>query len=667
MKNFTINKKSLLIALPLLCSLGTNAQIYNADTNTSFLGLHRSSSLVGDYNNDGRMDVYYGGETWLVDTIAWQVQGILQTQNADGTFTQQMSNIHTPTYTANGTFDAHGLPPSTYSFSRFRDFNNDGNLDFIVTGRSDNDLQIQVNPDGTYVWLYKNGGAATDYNFTQVTDVPFRQSDNNGRATSWGAESNSTMTFGDYNKDGYIDMAVTGQETYKEGEDTKYRRFVDLYKNNGDGTFTRQLVFNPIEYSKNPAPTGLVNIYETTFAATPTMEFKPMSGGAVMFGDLNGDGWLDLVGSGYADGSGGVVYIYKNNGDGTFQEVDLTGKDITPVYESDITMADFNNDGNLDMAIVGTPNTGNKIGDIYFNTGAGDFTFTHSSVEGGNGLYGCSAAVLSAVDINNDGMTDLITSGWTNVNDAGWGTRIFFQNADNTFTLQDNSGLPYFNSGGFFLGDIYGHNTMDIAGVGYDGGCFAKIYKSSYESNTTPEAPTKVAAVIDGSYVKVTWDAAKDNEADAAALSYNVYAKNLETGAISMILPADTATGKLKSIYNMQTAVRGEANLNYTVKLGKGSYKIGVQTIDPSFATSKFATTTLVLDDISDVNNEKASVNVEAGKAGIIAKSVDGLKVTVFNASGTAVAAGETNKLIPFASDGIFIVKVGDKVVKVTK
>ena len=82
---------------------------------------------------------------------------------------------------------------------------------------------------------------------------------------------------------------------------------------NGDH-FEEAKVFNPLPFDEEPTKMGL---FEETdggldpetglpvpgeYTEVPTMRPKQMSHGSVVFIDLDGDGWLDIVTTGYCDG-----------------------------------------------------------------------------------------------------------------------------------------------------------------------------------------------------------------------------------------------------------------------------------------------------------------------------------------------------------------------------
>lgn len=73
--------------------------------------------------------------------------------------------------------------------------------------------------------------------------------------------------------------------------------------------------------------------------------------GAVATGDLNNDGCLDIVTTGLSEISELSTTIYTNNHDGTFTKLDVLA--LTPMYNSRISLGDYNNDGHLDILLSG--------------------------------------------------------------------------------------------------------------------------------------------------------------------------------------------------------------------------------------------------------------------------------------------------------------------------
>ena len=494
--------------------------------------LHRGTPSLADYNNDGRMDIYYGGEQY-----DWQVRGMLYTQQADGTFAEESSTV--------GNTATHGLPPTVYGYQRWADIDNDGCLDFIATTRSDNDLQ-----GGDQTLVFRNGGPSADYRFTQLTGQPFLNGYNE-HADGFNAVNNASLALADYDGDGFVDAV---QQAWTDG------RHTTLLHNQGDGTFT------------------------------VARELKAMTHGSVSFGDLDGDGRPDIVVTGWSDDLGCDFYIYRNLGDGTFEEIHATDLGFTGLCNSDVCLADLDGDGRLDIVAAGN-NDGART-DIYINQG--DLAFRHLTTAD-HRIDGIDEATIRVFDINYDGRPDIVFTGQaatqlsSSENASGQGTRIYLQDDDQQhFTLMATTGLPVFGQGGLALGDLYGRGTMDAVVVGND---VAATYQLQQAPASRPSAPVALQATgtPDGT-ITATW---KAPAVDAPlSLCYNVYVRNNATGAISMLLPADTGTGRLKTIPAPQVAVRG--TLAYTLTgLQPGTYTIGVQTIDPALQTSQFTTTTV--------------------------------------------------------------------------
>src|SRR5450759_2752255 len=144
--------------------------------------------------------------------------------------------------------------------------------------------------------------------------------------------SGSGITIFDYNNDGLMDLYLMNG-TYLEGISDpggiKYKdSHNELYKNNGNGTFT--------EVSKTAGVGG----HQWSMAAGPI--------------DLDNDGFQDLYVLNY-----GPNVFYHNNGNGTFKDITaslgLTGPDKLNGFAKwsiGVSFWDYNNDGRLD-AMVG--------------------------------------------------------------------------------------------------------------------------------------------------------------------------------------------------------------------------------------------------------------------------------------------------------------------------
>jgi hypothetical protein len=118
-------------------------------------------------------------------------------------------------------------------------------------------------------------------------------------------------------------------------------------------------------------------------------------------GDFNNDGKLDVATANYGDDS---VSVLLGNGDGTFGAAQVTDTSHAPNHYGphSVAVGDFNEDGNLDLAVADF-----LYGRISILLGKGDGTFNQSAVF----LYGTptgqSASSVCVADFNGDGHEDL--------------------------------------------------------------------------------------------------------------------------------------------------------------------------------------------------------------------------------------------------------------------
>ena len=96
-----------------------------------------------------------------------------------------------------------------------------------------------------------------------------------------------------------------------------------------------------------------------------------MERGSSAWGDIDNDGDLDLVVTGFDAGGNRTARIYENDGTGGFTDI---GAGLTGVYSSSSEWGDIDNDGDLDLVVTGFDAGSNRTARIYANDGTGSFT-----------------------------------------------------------------------------------------------------------------------------------------------------------------------------------------------------------------------------------------------------------------------------------------------------
>ncbi len=159
-----------------------------------------------------------------------------------------------------------------------------------------------------------------------------------------------------------------------------------------------------------------------TFTATRAGDYYAASW-VVGPGDLNGDGYDDaLLGIAEADMNGwnsGAVFVYRGGPNGLEPEPAqiLTGENIEDRFGRALTAADFNGDGEIDLAVGSERGDRNSLIDtgtvrIFRGVANGFFEDTAWEDLGGQFSYDYFGFALAACDFNADGVQDLAVGAW---------------------------------------------------------------------------------------------------------------------------------------------------------------------------------------------------------------------------------------------------------------
>ena len=298
----------------------------------------------GDFNKDGKMDVAAFNDDGTVAILLNADDGSFPTQKRYVVGTPLSSGLYSPTMFAT-------------------DFNDDGNLD-LVFGNGHPDA-VAPGPQSTTV-LFGNGdgtfqGAATA---TPVGLFP------------------GVMTSADFNGDGRRDLVVAAETpTFGSG------LYMLLGQSGGGFQAPTQIAL----------PSGAGFIVSLTTA------------------DLNGDGKADLIAVDSPYGATGHVYTWIGKGDGTFQTPSSYPAGSQPTF---VTVGDVNRDGLPDLVIaygnVGLTTAGTSSVALMTGKSGGGFNSATQVPTGVNTLQ------VTLADVNGDGNLDLIAAN-LGIADTGYG------------------------------------------------------------------------------------------------------------------------------------------------------------------------------------------------------------------------------------------------------
>ena len=540
----------------------------------------------GDYNNDGLLDAFIAaGQGASTSSVA------LYKNNGNNTFT----DIYFPFYGNISRASAVWI-----------DYNNDGNLDLVITGSFGG-------IEGALV--YKNMGASQNYEFEEDSDNSYAIAP---VAAEDGDKPCQMICAFDYNNDGWMDLIMAGNN--QAGWNT-LGRVIALFKNNNG------------KFEWIPTPVG-------------GNYFSSISGSAVQVGDANNDGYADILVGGWLDSPASTIAeMYINDKNGGFTKASAPA--FTGNQTGDAFFIDVNNDGWQDIIEIGhclKDGSWPSFVDLWINN-HGSFTKISDPFPGNE------AASVCLGDVNNDGNMDIVVHGW------GTNAKFLYGKGDGTFMESLFSNADQARSGSLSLVDFTNDGTLDLTQFGWsdtNGSFVNNFYRlSGAPTNKAPNALSKPTASYANEKYTLSWAAASDATDDitkGSAIRYNVAVKNLTTGAVYSYIPADLTTGKVKVNNGCQPFL---TVTSFELNLPKGNYSFGVQAIDQMGLGSPFAWTDIV--GIAGINPTNVKVFAEGHNLHI--DSNETVAYQIMSVSGQTIASGSSVKANVAVQSGVYLVK----------
>jgi hypothetical protein len=478
-------------------------EVVGNDTYGAFGGI-----VAGDFNKDGNLDF---AVLWLVGYGPVQLGVYLN--DGQGHFTPGNNYV---------------IGASTVHVARSlatADLNGDGKLDLIAPDISNSTVAVLYGKgDGTFqdsvefASLYTSSGVAIgDFNKDGKPDIVVAATApkpyggisvllNSGNGTFQspviyadpGGVDNGLVAVADLNADGKLDVVESSENSN-----------VAVFLGNGDGTFqTAKTYYVPwasavalgdLGGGKKPDivatsyPDGtvwvLLNKGTGTFQissvySADSSAMAMVTGMAIALADFNGDQKLDFVAGNPA---GQFVTIGLGNGDGTFRDSPHYNESVG-MWSNGIAVADFNRDGNPDVAQAGG---GTGVGlSLMLGTSHGVFkapTFIDLGV-GANG----AVTFVRAVDVNGNGSPDIVCGNSKGlVVLLGLGTGKF--KTPVTYVVSPTS-YPVVG----WLADLNGDGKLDIVTTNKDGTMSVLLNKGSGNFGTATVFPSGTGAYPSG-------------------------------------------------------------------------------------------------------------------------------------------------------------------------
>ncbi|MBN1406468.1 MAG: VCBS repeat-containing protein [Calditrichaceae bacterium] len=479
-----------------------------SEAETPFAQLSNSVVLAGDYDNDKDLDVFICG----TEDGAHNISQLYR--NSGGVFSATQSFL--------------GLMPDNPQGAAWCDYNNDGNIDLIISGIVDN------TPTEVRTVVYTNDGGVFTLSDIELTNM-------------W----NGSITCADIDNDGDQDLLMMGNQS-----NDPYDPVTKLWRNDGsDGADG------------------------WTFTDITDDQFPDLNGGSAAWADFDKDGDLDVAIMGMLSLGSPYFDIYKNEG-GSFAAF---GLELTQIGYGQLMWGDYDADGDPDLLFSGeTTGLFQMRNGIVRNDGSDVFTELHPF----DSWIGLGSSWW--VDYDSDGDLDAF---FTGVDSLFGRQSVAYANKEGTFELAAVS-LPPISHGSMGWGDYNDDGKIDVilTGMGASSSRKSVLMQNNHpNSNIAPEAPTIYSTGNNENTIRLYWHRPSDDHTASKALTYNV-SVGIASNDMSIASPMSHLDDGSRKVVTPGFVTQ---DTTWQIKgLTSGRlYTFSVQAIDAAYKGSPFYTT----------------------------------------------------------------------------
>lgn len=358
------------------------------------ISLHAMSQKFTDINTEVKKVIHCGG-SWMDHDDDGDLDWVLTGESMDKRHHQKSArfyrNVNRETIFQ---YFRTNLANVSYSATSTGDYDNDGDIDIVLTGKKSN---------GTaFTGLYRNNRSN---GFTLIKNTGIKHL------------VRGDVAFKDFNRDGLLDVVICGKDNsdayhtivYKGNGKGKFRSMGSSMTGVIDGAVSWGDIDNDGDYdllvtgqkANGQAHSALYEYYNNNFRKIP-VAIPGRKKAAADWGDFDNDGDQDFIVTGENNQGKIHLFLLKNLGGGRFMN---TSTNLEGTRSGSVDWGDYDHDGDIDILLTGEASDNRIISRIYRNDRNASFTDIEA------GLVGVYFSDAEWGDYDNDGDLDLFLAG----------------------------------------------------------------------------------------------------------------------------------------------------------------------------------------------------------------------------------------------------------------